>query len=244
MSRAGWRPTLPTGPVYHPGLRRDLYVVQCRQCHSIGFTESRPDRAWLCEACRKTSDDPDFLFAAGRNEAPRRLFMIEHGLSEDDLRRVILDVWQMAEWPVPCIGERAWLRMFRRTGYISESGKPRPETCTVAWRGTRLTSRGRGMSWTNDLEQARWFAQRWALSGVDAGVFTALIRPHAILAILDSPEGRQESELIVNPNCLRGRESTPRLLETFPAGGAGQLRDSAGQNPGASWGLEVEPLSR
>jgi len=50
--------------------------------------------------------------------------------------------------------------------------------------------------------------------GMPASVFEVTVRPVAVLARID--EGRQEAEVVVNPNRLRGFQ-TPRLVETVLA---------------------------
>ena len=62
----------------------------------------------------------------------------------------------------------------------------------------------RRMSWTTDLERAKWFADRLGLFGFpDTIIATATIPPRHVLALFND---RQESEVVVNPYGL------PRIL--------------------------------
>jgi hypothetical protein len=67
------------------------------------------------------------------------------------------------------------------------------------------------MSWTLDVELARWFAERKALLK-PAAIYRATVPPSAVLALWLND--RAEQEVVVNPNMLRGRTS---LHERMPA---------------------------
>ena len=136
---------------------------------------------------------------------------------EKELRWLILEAWSAAEWPVGSVGVNAWLLMFKAAGFVSDVDPSPPTAPLTVYRGAWSLG-GRGMSWTRSLEKARWFANREALftkvrMGVScAGVWVATVPEHAVLATINSEGSRREDEVIVNPNCLRGR-ATPQLLE-------------------------------
>ncbi len=166
----------------------------------------------------------DQALLLGRNGGPALLLeWWECGLlSIDDLRHVLPGVWVSAEFPVRAIGERAWLRMFKTAGYVyclsSDAGvfisghdPSKPPTCDLeVYRGARLQTRGRGMSWSLDREKAQWFAERWAIWRVPAGVFAFTAPPRAVLAMFND---RAEQEVVVNPHMLRNRL---RLVNQLP----------------------------
>ena len=83
----------------------------------------------------------------------------------------------------------------------------RPAAPVTLYRGAPGRSNGRGMSWTLDVDRARWFAQRWDLTGRSGSVYKATVKPHAILAMMLG--GRDEAEVVVNPRRL------PRNLEVI-----------------------------
>jgi hypothetical protein len=73
------------------------------------------------------------------------------------------------------------------------------ESLTVC-RGVKDEVTDRRMSWTLDLDEARWFGDRFRV-GVGV-VYRALVPPPAVLARFET---RRESEVVINPNMLRGR---------------------------------------
>jgi len=54
------------------------------------------------------------------------------------------------------------------------------------------------MSWTTDLERARWFAARYAVRHRDGLVFAVDVEPSTVLALVGDPGGRNESEVVVD----------------------------------------------
>src|SRR5262249_22437546 len=112
---------------------------------------------------------------------------------------LVSDVWTSAEFPVQYIGVRRWREMFNAAGFVSDTGLPAPEKPLTVWRGA-ANGRGRGMSWTRDYDKAVWFASREALWGEhNPAVYEATVPPRAVLAMFMDPEGRKESEVVVNP---------------------------------------------
>lgn len=95
----------------------------------------------------------DFLKAAqgcDPNDRPALLFDWWDGkrLTDDDLRRVITEVWQKAESPEPALGELTWVKMFRVTGFVCDDlGRGQPNEPLRVYRGTTWARR-RGMAWT------------------------------------------------------------------------------------------------
>lgn len=115
-------------------------------------------------------------------------------------------VWQMAEFPAAELGISTWVTMFRYAGFVcdeedvddEEGGKPNQPL--RAYRGSSW-GRRRGMSWSTDPTRAEWFAARWGLMGSEAAVFSVLVPPEAVLALVGI-EGRNEDEVVVDPQLL------------------------------------------
>ena len=128
----------------------------------------------------------DALMLQDRNNGPRLLHEWHDAgyLTVDDLRELIPLAWVGAEYPVSSIGERAWLRMFKTTGYVLEAFADSPwpwdvrrqpvEPVTV-FRGAPLWTEGRGMSWSLTEKTASWFSERWAAWGVPSGIYRATV---------------------------------------------------------------------
>jgi hypothetical protein len=119
-----------------------------------------------------------------------------------DVRERILPVWSWSEYPRD-LGTQRWLKLFRATGYVSDSHLAPSEPITL-YRGA-VESRRRGMSWTTDPIVAERFAARrpilvrGRIVYRQRQVWQVTIPPKAVLARI---EGRQESEVIVNPRML------------------------------------------
>jgi hypothetical protein len=142
--------------------------------------------------------------AAGRNAGPALLFDWWYGgrLTTEELHAVIGDVWVSAEWPAAALGQRQWVEFFRIAGFVADDGRPMPTEPMKVYRGSTW-GRRRGMSWSEDREQAEWFANRWTARGRTALVLETLVEPAAVLALLSDKDGRAESEVVVDPAMLR-----------------------------------------
>jgi hypothetical protein len=169
------------------------------------------------------------MFALGpglSQEVPRILWSRwrDGRLAVDQLRLALPPAWIHNESPRPAIGERAWLGLFRACGFLSQVAEVRgitsafaasrrdapPDTIRI-WRGARLESRGRGMSWTQYEEVAQSFAQGGADKyGQPSGVFLAKLPGRAVLAMFAD---EREEEVVVNPNMLRGRVELVRRVD-------------------------------
>lgn len=147
------------------------------------------------------------LLTVGRNEGPPllRTWWECNLLTRRTLRELVPLVWSVAEWPIKSIGERAWVSMFKEAGFVSDTpSETQPASPLTIYRGAPRWKGPRGMSWSLDVERARFFARRIAILE-PANVYRATVPPGAVLAILND---RNEQEVVVNPNMLQGR-TTP-----------------------------------
>ena len=87
-------------------------------------------------------------------------------INTSSLRDTVPEVWIYNKSPGRCLGQRAWVRMFKAAGFLcrteewAESGVAvsprfeiswtgeRPAGQITVWRGAALSTGGRGMSWT------------------------------------------------------------------------------------------------
>jgi hypothetical protein len=135
----------------------------------------------------------------GRNDAPAALRNWHEAgrIDVQQLRQVLLGVWELVEFPCRALPRRTWLGWFERVGFVSDSGAAMPTEATEVWRAQ--VGRVLGLSWSRDREKAMWFHKR----NVETWRFpeTRLLRtfapPAAILALVD--EGRGEREVLVHP---------------------------------------------
>lgn len=109
------------------------------------------------------------------------------------VREWILPVWSWSEYPGD-LGTQRWVKLFRATGYVSD-GQLAPLGPITLYRGA-VESGKRGMSWTTNRTVAKGFTVPPRLPGQ---VWKVTVPPEAVLARI---EGRQESEVIVNPRML------------------------------------------
>jgi hypothetical protein len=131
-------------------------------------------------------------------------------IDSDALAHLILTVWALTDCPERDLGQRRWLELFRATGYLPDDAPPSSNPLSI-YRGAPERYRRR-MSWTTDPEIARRFATSETRRRGE--VWRATVPAHAILARLYDDGGRPEAEVIINPNCLRGRATPRRVLET------------------------------
>ncbi len=158
-------------------------------------------------------------------------------MSVEQLRTAIPSVWIYNKSPVPPIGERAWLAMYRAAGFLcqvcevwtsSDDGDRKqnpiayatdlveepPLGPVIVWRGASLESRGRGLSWTQYRECGVNFAQAWAnVYRVASGLYRAELPGRAVLAIFGDD---REQEIVINPNMLRGRIERVTTVDPEP----------------------------
>jgi hypothetical protein len=124
------------------------------------------------------------------------------------VREVILEVWSGADRPTYKLPAWLWILWFQMAGFVSEpKGMQRPAEPMMLYRGANHPTRfRRGMSWTDDLDQARWWADRLPRPSGPGVVYVAEVPPENILAINHDPDhGRGEHEFIINPKGVRTR---------------------------------------
>lgn len=150
----------------------------------------------------------------GRNEVPRLLdeALRKHGdISPKELSELLQHAWSAPEFPEAYSGARWWVSLFRRAGFVTDSGRSAPIMPLVVFRGAPW-GRRRGMAWSTDRDRAVWFAERWHTShpiwrriqGANgapcrACVFRVTVAPGAVLAMLDD---RGEAEIVIDPGML------------------------------------------
>lgn len=143
----------------------------------------------------------------GRNDLPHALIyavLVHHTLTDpDEIATGLAAAWVMCEWPMQAADADVWLNVWSEVvdadEYLTDDGRaPRadlPETLTVY----RAAAAGheRGMSWTTDLAQARWFATRFGQD--DHTVYVETLPRDAVLAVFNR---RGEHEVVVDPDYL------------------------------------------
>jgi hypothetical protein len=159
-------------------------------------------------------------------------------ITADELPSAMQEVWVHNCRPVLPVGERAWVRMFKASGFFFgsvqvirnderivpafEHLEAQPTEPLTIWRGAGLAHAGRGMSWTAHRNCAVHFAERYAAYRGDQGVWKATVPPVAVLALFGD---EREQEVVIDPNMLRGRVSLDeRIAEKIDEGRRGQVQ--------------------
>lgn len=149
----------------------------------------------------------------GRNDKPTALWTSWDDLEPIDKPQALVDAWSGAEWPERQLGPYVWADLFDEvTGgfgemYVHEEHDPNwqlaarlemidtlPEKTTL-YRGC---SKGRefGMAWTDDREQADWFAHRFGqMFGPPTIVTVEVPRAFVFARIMGA---RRENEWVLN----------------------------------------------
>jgi hypothetical protein len=175
-----------------------------------GFPRLRrtPLRTHSKAAMTDVHDRQTALFRAGSHNGPAMLYdwWQEGEITTAELRELILGVWSGADWPLLSLDEGTWIEWFEETGFVSDSGCEKPSEPVTVYRGASIASAGRGMSWTFEIDRARWFAERELLVGHGpAGVYEVVVPPTYLLAIVER-ERPGEAEAIVDPALFDIRE--------------------------------------
>jgi hypothetical protein len=144
--------------------------------------------------------------SCSRNDRPVILFANRFKLSRTELVKGIASAWTGCEFPLRTYAARTWKSLFNQalaTGeYIDEEtlalSSALPETLQL-YRGARSTERN-GMSWTDSLDRARWFADRNVLLGFDGRVYTASVDRSVVLAKFHAQRG--EGEYVIDASKL------------------------------------------
>jgi hypothetical protein len=165
--------------------------------------------------------------------------VIQHEVNDADYWRMLGELWIHSEG-----SSRA------RTRYLKLFSSPRGERdhlmnagelahyralppTVELYRGA-IPRYARGMSWTQDLEEAAWFAWRHAVLGTRGHLYRATVDRVAVLACFDQ---RGESEAVIDPRLLpplRAIRWTPEEL--------GQMAERAKRRKEASDSKILESL--
>lgn len=132
-------------------------------------------------------------------------------LSYEDFSEALAHIWLMTEFPNidVNVSKKEFIRFFGMAlknklmdseEYIVYQNFP--EVLTV-YRGVTEGGTEKALSWTLDLEKAKWFATRWGKNGK---VFKAKIKRDYVLAFFS---GRNESEVVIDYRWIDEPEELP-----------------------------------
>ncbi len=148
----------------------------------------------------------DAFMLVGNEERHILLLKLWYGglMDREGLRSVILQAWDHGpRVHGRDITSRRWVELFKEAGFVASPDRPKPAGKVTLYRGAPTRTGGNGMSWSSDIAVAKWFRDRWRSRGIQAELYTTTVPADAILAMDDD---RSESEIVVNPNFLRGKQ--------------------------------------
>jgi len=122
------------------------------------------------------------------------LVLVGPRLPRRTLRRILRDFWNLTEGVRP--GDA--VELFRRAGFVRDTRNRLPGGALTIFRGVSSPRHRLGLSWTLDLDVARFFAQRYRSE--PGPVYAAELDSTDALAYFAS---RDEAEVIVDPQTLR-----------------------------------------
>ena len=115
--------------------------------------------------------------------------------ASDSEGEVIVEGWQMAEYPEANCVPGLWAVMWQRHDFLTDDADvSRPDQPMTLWRGAS-PERANGLAWTADKERAEWFANRTNTTAEPtAFVWSTVAAPDMIRGRL---VGRNEDEYVV-----------------------------------------------
>ena len=128
---------------------------------------------------------------------------IKNYLSKEDLSELLAHAWVSSENPnddanVPIKMAVKWFRQCDKSILMDKDEYEiycsLPDKLEV-YRGVAVGRKAYGLSWTNDLDKAKWFAHRFDRNGKEGYVQSVVVDKHNILAYFDT---RDEREIVVD----------------------------------------------
>lgn len=134
-------------------------------------------------------------------------------LQPDEKVEFLTHVW-LEKGPSNLLGFDWWLPYFEDTGFITNCGIERPTEEVLLYRGTTPLVK-QGMSWTPNLEEARFFANGECISGMKKNVYKMTVSPDSILAIFAGKAAYLQDQEPVNilEYVVNHRELDPAMIE-------------------------------
>lgn len=139
-----------------------------------------------------------------RNDFPALLDELADDISAeglDELAIALEEAWTMADLPLLALPRRRWIELFQHVGFLADSVRheaSRPRTPLTLFRAaTAHDRRTPGLSWSPDIEKARFFQDyNRRFTPYPLFLFSAEVEPHQMLARFHQSRG--EDEYLVN----------------------------------------------
>ena len=194
--------------VHHPFLSSSMVCVNHEICDVIEHPEKLQEYNKYME---EQIDNGDLYKVYALIRAPYRLTFIKYcypHLSEKDLAELFADAWVSTENPnqdVNCPISYL-VKIFKKcdkkylmTDEDYQIYEQLPETFTI-YRGVAVGRNPKGLSWTQNLQTAKWFAHRFDRKDKSGYIQIATAKKEDILAYFNT---RGEDEIVYNSKKLK-----------------------------------------
>lgn len=190
--------------IHHPFFQNSVYAVNTNDGLRVLNLTDREElsiaRNEVKNLIDRTMTVADFLMLVTKPYLPAFFKFASGYMSEKDYSMFLAEMWITVEFPNydKNISALQFVKLFKKANkkflMTEEDLKyydDLPETITV-YRGVGHGANVHALSWTTDIEKAKWFSQRWS---EDGAVYSAEIDKKDILAYFST---RGESEVVVD----------------------------------------------
>lgn len=194
--------------VYHPFLSSSIISISLSEIADVLDNQEALEKYRKRMENEIDNSDLHRIYALIRK--PYRLSFIkycEQYLSEKDLAELFADAWvssenpnQDANCPISYL-----IKMFKKCNkrYLMQEKdyeiyQSLPDTFTI-YRGVAVNRNPKGLSWTQNLETAKWFAHRFDTNEKKGYIQTAIAKKEDVLAYFNT---RNEDEIVYNSKKL------------------------------------------
>ncbi len=194
--------------VYHPFL--SCCIVNTKSLGMINVLNNSEALKEYNKFMEDEIDNGDLYIVYALIRKPYRLTFIKYCepyLSEKDLAELFADAWVSSENPnqdANC-SISYLVKMFKKCDkrYLMQKEDYKvyqllPDTFTI-YRGVAVGRNPKGLSWTQNLETAKWFAKRFDRDEEKGYIQTAIAKKENVLAYFNT---RDEDEIVYDSNKL------------------------------------------
>ena len=196
--------------VHHPFLSSSIVAIPSMDLEFIDLFESEEGLKEYYKAMEEEIDNGDLHKIYILIRKPYRLTFIKHCepyLSEKDLAELFADAWVSSENPnqdAKC-SISYLVKMFQKCNkkYLMQEEDYRvyeslPDVFNI-YRGVAVGRNPQGLSWTQNLEKAKWFANRFNTETKKGYVQVGIAKKEHVLAYFNT---RGEDEIVYNSKKL------------------------------------------
>ena len=190
--------------VHHPFLSSSIISLPSKKLEWVDLLESPEGLKEYYNVMEDEIDNGDLYKIYALIRKPYRLTFIKHCepyLSEKDLAELFADAWVSSENPnqdANC-SISYLVKMFQKCNkkYLMQEEDYRvyeslPDVFNI-YRGVAVGRNPQGLSWTQNLETAKWFANRFNTETKKGYVQTAMVSKSKVLAYFNT---RNEDEIV------------------------------------------------